>query len=114
MAFLSLANAALLGVAFVLFKIVHQIVYYHFFHPLSKFPGPFWGGVTRLWLTYHNVKGDEPAVVRTLHRKHGMSLLPARPCPGRYQDGLLTPEAQAPWSESRPPCSLSRMPPSCL
>ncbi|KAK7991729.1 cytochrome P450 oxidoreductase [Apiospora saccharicola] len=71
MALLSFVNFVLLGVAYVLFKVVYQIVYNHFFHPLAKFPGPFWAGVTRLWLTYHNVKTDEPQVVQALHKKHG-------------------------------------------
>ncbi|KAI1081594.1 flavonoid 3',5'-hydroxylase [Whalleya microplaca] len=54
MALLSLLNVALLGAAYVLFKIFQQIVYYRIYHPLAKFPGPFWGSVTRLWITYHN------------------------------------------------------------
>lgn len=71
MALLSIGNFALLGLAYVVFKIVYQIVYYRFFHPLASYPGPFWGSVTRLWLAYHNVKADEPQVVRALHQKHG-------------------------------------------
>ncbi|RYP09901.1 hypothetical protein DL764_001035 [Monosporascus ibericus] len=59
------------GLAYVLWKVLRQIVYYRLFHPLSAFPGPFWGSVTRLWLTYHNVKEDECEVVQALHRKHG-------------------------------------------
>lgn len=62
----------LLGLAHVIGSFVYQIVYYRFFHPLSKFPGPFWGSVTRLWITYHNVKGDEPETFQALHRKYGM------------------------------------------
>ena len=72
MALLSFVNFVLLGVVYLLSKIVYQIVYNHFFHPLAKFPGPFWAGVTRLWLTYHNVKADECQVVQALHKKHGM------------------------------------------
>ncbi|KAK8098019.1 flavonoid 3'-5'-hydroxylase [Apiospora kogelbergensis] len=71
MALLSFVNFVLLGVVYVLSKVVYQIVYNHFFHPLAKFPGPFWAGVTRLWLTYHNVKADECQVVQALHKKHG-------------------------------------------
>lgn len=71
MALLSISNFALLGLAYVLFKIAYQIIYYRFFSPLAKFPGPFWGSVTRLWLAYHNVKADEPEVVRELHQKYG-------------------------------------------
>lgn len=71
MALLSIRNFALLGLAYITFKIVYQIVYYRFFHPLAKFPGPFWGSVTRLWIAYHNVKADEPEVVRAMHQKYG-------------------------------------------
>lgn len=63
----------LLGIAHVVGSFVYQIVYYRFFHPLAKFPGPFWGSVTRLWITYHNIKGDEPETFQALHRKYGMS-----------------------------------------
>lgn len=71
MALLSISNFALLVLAYITFKIVYQIVYYRFFHPLAKFPGPFWGSVTRLWIAYHNVKADEPEVVRAMHQKYG-------------------------------------------
>ncbi|KAL8345910.1 hypothetical protein RB598_000025 [Gaeumannomyces tritici] len=46
---------------------VAQVVRYRYLSPLSQFPGPFWGSVTRLWIAYHNVKGDEPRVFRELH-----------------------------------------------
>lgn len=62
----------LLGLAHVVGSFVYQIVYYRFFHPLSRFPGPFWGSVTRLWITYHNIKGDEPETFQALHRRYGM------------------------------------------
>ncbi|KFY07806.1 hypothetical protein V492_06804 [Pseudogymnoascus sp. VKM F-4246] len=52
-------------------RVLYQIVYYRFFHPLSKFPGPFWASVTRLWIAYHNIKEDEPYVEHELHKKYG-------------------------------------------
>ncbi|KAH6645624.1 cytochrome P450 71A23 [Truncatella angustata] len=67
----SISNFALLGLAYVLFKIVYQIVYYRFLSPLAQFPGPFRESVTRLWIAYHNVKADEPEAVRELHQEHG-------------------------------------------
>lgn len=67
-------NVLLAFVAFISFRVVRQIVYYRFFHPLSKFPGPFWASVTRLWVAYHNIKGDEPYVEHELHKKYGMRL----------------------------------------
>jgi hypothetical protein len=84
MALLSLTNFALLGAAYLGWKVLYQIVYYRFLHPLSKFPGPFWGSVTRLWITYHNVKEDECHTFRELHRKYGeiplRSQTPTRTC----------------------------------
>ncbi|OJD34914.1 cytochrome p450 oxidoreductase [Diplodia corticola] len=59
------------AVAYIAFKVLHQIVYYRFLHPLAKFPGNFWGSVTRLWITYHNVKEDECQTFRELHKEHG-------------------------------------------
>lgn len=74
MAMLSIANLALLGVGYVVLSFTYQIVKYRFFHPLSKFPGNFWGSVTRLWITFHNVKADECATFQKLHQKHGMKM----------------------------------------
>jgi hypothetical protein len=64
-------NIFLALVAYVLFSAIYQIVYYRFFHPLRHFPGPFWASVTRLWVAYHNIKGDECEVELALHRKYG-------------------------------------------
>jgi cytochrome P450 len=71
MAVLSITNVALLGVAYVFFCVVWQVVKYRFLHPLAKFPGNFWGSVTRLWITYHNVIADECETFQELHQKHG-------------------------------------------
>ncbi|KAF2748279.1 flavonoid 3',5'-hydroxylase [Sporormia fimetaria CBS 119925] len=64
-------NIFLASVAYTLFSIAYQIIYYRFFHPLRHFPGPFWASVTRLWIAYHNIKGDECEVELALHRKYG-------------------------------------------
>lgn len=71
MAVTVLASIALAGLGYVLFSIIYQIVYYRFFHPLAAFPGPFWGSVTRLWLTYHAFMGREPEACDEQHKKHG-------------------------------------------
>ncbi|EXM13721.1 Cytochrome P450 superfamily [Fusarium oxysporum f. sp. vasinfectum] len=67
----SFSTIALAVAGYVMFSIIYQIVYYRFFHPLAYFPGPFWGSVTRLWITYHNVKGRENDVCEALHKKYG-------------------------------------------
>ncbi|KAI0544660.1 cytochrome P450 [Xylaria curta] len=42
-----------------------------FFHPLSKFPGPFWGSVTTLYHVYHYVRGTQGQLHRNLHQRYG-------------------------------------------
>jgi hypothetical protein len=71
MAFLTFNIALLLVPAYVLWCFVYQIVYYRLFHPLAKFPGSFWGSVTRLWIAWHVIKQDECATFRRLHDKYG-------------------------------------------
>ncbi|KAI3317589.1 cytochrome P450 [Xylariaceae sp. AK1471] len=66
-----LVKLCLVVLTYIVGRVVYQIVYYRWFHPLSKFPGPFWGSVTRLWLAYHCFLTDECEVVRNLHQKHG-------------------------------------------
>lgn len=56
---------------YIVVQFFWQIIYYRFFHPLARFPGPFWGSATRLWITWHNIKGDEPWTFRALHEKYG-------------------------------------------
>lgn len=60
--------------AYVALRFAYQIVYYRFFHPLSVFPGPFWGSVTRLWIAWHNLRETEVPTVYALTKKYGMIL----------------------------------------
>lgn len=86
--------------AYIAYKVVAQIVYYRFLHPLSQFPGNFWGSVTRLWITYHNIKEDEPQTFRELHKQHGKAV------PHSLQQSAgLTARSQDLSSVSPPPCS---------
>lgn len=57
---------------FFLFPFACSDVWKQFFHPLSKFPGPFWASVTRLWVAYHNLMEDECQIEYDLHKRHGM------------------------------------------
>lgn len=68
---ITLRNVLLSVVAYVLYSIIHQVVYYRFFHPLRRFPGPFWASVTRLWIAYHNIKADELYLEEDMHKKLG-------------------------------------------
>lgn len=71
MALLSFTNAVLAFVGYIFIRVAYQIIYYHFFHPLAKFPGPFWAGVTRLWIARHNLNATEVPTIYALHRKYG-------------------------------------------
>ncbi|KAL4764555.1 cytochrome P450 [Aspergillus foveolatus] len=68
---LTLANVVLGGIAYIVLKFIYQIVYCRFFHPLSVFPGPFWGSVTRLWIAWHNLKETELPTIYGLTKKYG-------------------------------------------
>ncbi|KAJ6098232.1 hypothetical protein N7499_002606 [Penicillium canescens] len=67
----TVANVVLGLIAYVALKFGYQIIYYRFFHPLSKFPGPFWGSVTRLWIAWHNLHETEVQTVYELTKEHG-------------------------------------------
>ncbi|PLN76164.1 cytochrome protein [Aspergillus taichungensis] len=58
-------------VGYCVLRVAYQIVYYRFFHPLSVFPGPFWGSVTRLWIAWHNIRETELPAVTALTKKYG-------------------------------------------
>ncbi|KOS41781.1 hypothetical protein ACN38_g7339 [Penicillium nordicum] len=67
----TVANVILGLVAYVALKFGWQVIYYRFFSPLAKFPGPFWGSVTRLWIAWHNLQETEVPTVYALAQKYG-------------------------------------------
>ena len=71
---LTIRNIFLSIVLYVVLQCLYQVVYYRFFHPLAKFPGPFWAGVTRLWVAYPDLTGQErPKECQELHKRFGGS-----------------------------------------
>lgn len=70
--YVTISNVSLSICGYLVFLVVYQIVHYRFFHPLAKFPGPFWASVTRLWIAWHNWKADELYLEQKLHEKYGM------------------------------------------
>ncbi|UCK59433.1 hypothetical protein AFCA_002248 [Aspergillus flavus] len=72
---LGLRDRSLLGqgalVAFVTYWAV-WIIYTRWFHPLAKFPGPFWASVTRAWTLLHVLHGDTEKRQMKLHAKYGL------------------------------------------
>ncbi|KAJ5613814.1 Cytochrome P450 E-class group I [Penicillium herquei] len=47
------------------------IIYTRFFHPLARFPGPFWASVSRAWVVSSVAGGDPHGAQRQLHAQHG-------------------------------------------
>ena len=47
------------------------VLYMRYFHPLSKYPGPFVASLTHLWKAYTMYQGQMEHVILDLHRKHG-------------------------------------------
>ena len=70
---LTVRNALLVLLAFISYKVIAQIIYYRYFHPLRIFPGPFWGSVTRLWIGWHCWRQTELEVEHEMHKKYGKS-----------------------------------------
>ncbi|KAJ5682561.1 hypothetical protein N7462_005726 [Penicillium macrosclerotiorum] len=67
----TVTNIFLSLIAYVVLKFVFQIVHYRFFHPLAKFPGPFWASVTRLWIAKQNLQETEYLTVYNLAKEYG-------------------------------------------
>lgn len=57
------------AVFFPLLALVSKGIYNRYFHPLSRFPGPFWGSVTDFYLAY--VISSVPTLGLELHQKYG-------------------------------------------
>lgn len=72
----TMAKVILGLVVYIVLRFLYQIVYYRFFHPLSAFPGPFWGSVTRLWIAWHNLQETEVPTVHALAKEYGMTKIP--------------------------------------
>jgi hypothetical protein len=46
-------------------------IYRRYFHPLSKFPGPFWASITRWWMVSEIFSGEHEKHINALHEKYG-------------------------------------------
>ncbi|KAL3478465.1 cytochrome P450 [Aspergillus californicus] len=63
-----LAQGALIG---IITYWAAWIIYARCFHPLAKFPGPFWASISRIWTVLHVLPGDAEKTQRQLHAKYG-------------------------------------------
>ena len=50
--------------------VVYKAVFNRYFHPLARYPGPFWGGVTDFYKFY--AINSIPTEGLRLHEKHGL------------------------------------------
>lgn len=50
---------------------IASIVYARIFHPLAKFPGPFWASVSRGWLIHQVWSGHPERAQKKLHDQYG-------------------------------------------
>ncbi|RDW93642.1 uncharacterized protein DSM5745_00964 [Aspergillus mulundensis] len=63
--------ALLLLMGVLLLQLLYQIIYYRFFHELRHVPGPFWASVTRLWTTWHFLRGTQLEAEWNAVKKYG-------------------------------------------
>ncbi|PWY82001.1 putative P450 monooxygenase [Aspergillus heteromorphus CBS 117.55] len=71
LALCTIRNAPLSVVGFVALRFLYQIIHYRFFHPLRRYPGPFWASVTRLWQAWHLFWGSDLEVHWKAVQKYG-------------------------------------------
>jgi cytochrome P450 len=55
----------------LLVALVSYVCYERYLHPLSKFPGPFFASISRLYLVYHSLKLQRNKLEIALHQKYG-------------------------------------------
>ena len=70
----SSANAAYtVGFATYYTSVITSIAIYRLspWHPLAKYPGPIAAKLSKLWIVYVILKGDQLRVINDLHRKYG-------------------------------------------
>ncbi|OCT47178.1 Isotrichodermin C-15 hydroxylase [Cladophialophora carrionii] len=48
-----------------------HMIYNLYFHPLARFPGPFWARTTLFWRFWHDLTGLSHWTIQDCHRKYG-------------------------------------------
>lgn len=61
----------------VVIYLVFSTIYNRYLHPLARFPGPRWGGITRFYSCYLVLRGNEHELLLELHKKYGTHTLSA-------------------------------------
>lgn len=57
--------------AFSILYVVVKTIYNLYFHPLSRYPGPFLARVSRLWSRIGNFHGCKSERIHAAHEKYG-------------------------------------------
>ena len=60
-----------LGTSLLLSYVIFTAIYRLFFHPLAKFPGPFWARLTVLPSWWHTRVGDRHIWLYELQERYG-------------------------------------------
>jgi cytochrome P450 len=66
-----LSTILLTSAAVVISTLIYHVVSLRYLHPLSKYPGPLFASISGWWRIYHEVKGDLPQIIHSLHQKYG-------------------------------------------
>ena len=62
-------------VSYVILRLLCFVVYRLWFHPLSKYPGPYLAKFTNLYAAYHGWHGDLHLDMQRCHERHGRSFI---------------------------------------
>jgi hypothetical protein len=57
--------------SFAVIYVTYYVIYQRYFHPLSRFPGPFLASLTDLWQVYQFLSLKQPYNLTDLHAQHG-------------------------------------------
>jgi hypothetical protein len=66
----SLGFMGLAGILIIV-PLCAYVIYYRYFHPLAKYPGPLLGSFTNLWKAYQLWTLRMPESLRRMHEKYG-------------------------------------------
>ncbi|KAF4986093.1 hypothetical protein FGRMN_10990 [Fusarium graminum] len=68
---ISLRDGIAISVVLLILYLITNLLYYTYFHPLAKIPGPKLYGASQLPYLYHLIRGDWIRVLANLHDRYG-------------------------------------------